>query len=460
MFTIDEILKATGGRLILDKGKGDIKGISTDSRTIKEGDLFIALTGDRFDGHKFVGQAIQKGATGAIVQRSRVKGQGSRDRGYIIEVGDTLRALQEIARFHRERHPIPLVAITGSNGKTTTKEMIAQILGLSSNVLKNEGNLNNHIGVPLSLLRLDSRHEVVVMEMGMSNKGEIKRLCEIAHPGIGIITNIGHAHLQTLKTIEAVADAKGELLEGLDKDAVAILNRDDEMYARLRGKVRSRFITFGLPGVADFRAEDIRVERGGSFLFTIRSKGDGAVEIRLPLYGRHNIYNALAAAAACSVLNIHLGDIKKGLETYRTIHGRMEVKVHRGRFRIIDDTYNANPDSVEAALRTAVDMRGQGRVIAAFGDMLELGEYSSEAHQRIGCLAHELGVDYIFALGELAPLIIDGARSKGMPEDRLFVYKDHNDLAKKAREILKEGDILLVKGSRRMGMEKIVEALR
>jgi len=436
----------------------EIKGVSIDSRKIKEGELFVAIKGDRFDGHDFVPEVMKKGAWGAIVDRSILETQFGKIGGLpnIIPVEDTLRALQEIAFLHRNKFSLPMVGITGSNGKTTTKEMAAGILKQQGLVLKNEGNLNNHIGVPLTLMKLEQDHRAAVVEMGMSAPGEIELLARLVHPDVGVITNIGPAHLEFLGSLDRVAEAKAELLGNIKIGGIAVLNADDPYFETFKNKWSGRVLSFGMEQRADVHASGIRQDKEFTD-FTIEAEGS-KVNVRLRAVGRHNIYNALAAAAATLAVGIPLESIKYGLDDFTPIAMRSELKVVKGR-TVLADYYNANPGSVKAALETLVTLRPGARTVAVLGDMLELGPSSKEEHRAIGRFAAGLGVDVLITVGPLAQEMLEGAREAGMRSERLFAFTagSHAKAAARLAKESKNGNAVLIKGSRGMKMEKILE---
>jgi UDP-N-acetylmuramoyl-tripeptide--D-alanyl-D-alanine ligase len=437
-------------------GSMGIKGVSIDSRNIKEGELFIALKGDRFDGHDFVPEAIKKGAWGALVDRSVLenKYESFGVLRNILPVEDTLYALQEMSCMHRKKYSIPMVGITGSNGKTTTKEMLAGILKRKGPVLKNEGNLNNHIGVPLTLLKLEARHRTAVIEMGMSAVGEIDLLARLVSPDVGVITNVGPAHLEFLGTMDRVAEAKAEVLGNLKTDGAAVLNADDRYFETLRKKWSGRVISFGIEAGADVSASDIRQDK--DFTDFTLSVADQKVKVRLRTVGRHNIYNALAAAAAATAAGMTLDAVKYGLDDFAPVAMRSELKLVHGR-TVLADYYNANPGSVKAALETLVSLRTGMQSIAVLGDMLELGDATEEAHREIGRTAARLGISVLIAVGALSKYMLEGAYERGMPKNRLFAAGSHTEAADLLKKHSKNGDAVLIKGSRGMKMEKILE---
>jgi UDP-N-acetylmuramoyl-tripeptide--D-alanyl-D-alanine ligase len=337
----------------------EIKGVSIDSRNIKEGELFVALKGDRFDGHDFVPDAIRKGAWGALVDRSALEKRFPSLGGLknILPVEDTLYALQEMALTHRKKFSIPVVGVTGSNGKTTTKEMLAAILKQNGPVLKNEGNLNNHIGVPLTLMKLNAGHRSAVVEMGMSAAGEIDLLARLVSPTVGVITNIGPAHLEFFGSLDKVAGAKGELLDNLTSNATAVLNADDPFFGSLK-KMPGRIVTFGITNKADVRASQIRQERDSAD-FTLLADGAPA-HVRLRAVGAHNIYNALAAAAAATAMGVPADAVKNGLDDFSPLAGRSEIREIEGR-TVLADYYNANPASMDAAISMLTSLSSGGK---------------------------------------------------------------------------------------------------
>jgi len=435
--------------------QGEITGVSIDSRTVKDGELFVAIRGDRFDGHDFVPDAVRRGAWGALVERSAL-GARPGDLGglrNVIAVDDTLIALQEMSLIHRRKFSLPVVGLTGSNGKTTTKEMLAAILLRRGPVLKNEGNLNNHIGVPLTLFKLRGQHRAAVIEMGMSGLGEIELLTRLAQPEVGVITNIGPAHLQFLGSTDTVAQAKGELLQGLGPGGTAVLNADDRYFGMLRALHPGRTVSFGMGERADVRATEIEQQQDGTAL-TVHA-GGATARVRISTVGRHNVSNALAAAAAATVLGVPLDMVRAGLEDFRPVAMRSELRVVRG-MRVLADCYNANPASVRAALETLSALGGE-RSVAVLGDMLELGEAAVEAHREVGRTAAGLRIGALIAVGPLGRHIAEGARSAGMAGDRVREADTPSQAAVLLRGIARAGDAVLMKGSRGMKMETVLE---
>jgi UDP-N-acetylmuramoyl-tripeptide--D-alanyl-D-alanine ligase len=439
---VEDIIGATGGKVI-GSGSDSFSGVCIDSRKIKEGELFIALKGDRFDGHNYVREALEKGS-GAVVSLTRR--EIIKDRT-IISVKDTLRALQDIAHFLRSKRNIPLVAVTGSNGKTTTKEVIASILDTRYRVLKNAGNLNNHIGLPLSLANMSEEDEVAVLEMGASGPGEIEELCRIATPDYGVLTNISPAHLEGFKDIETVRKTKLELLDAV---RIAAVNADDlfMMDGVRRSGFQGSLIRYGIQRQADVYATDIEFHDLGSS-FTLHIPEKRSIRVDPKISGMFNIYNLLAAASAVHIFNIDLLNIKSAIDSFTGVPMRLQITEMNG-VRIISDVYNANPASMEEAIKELL-RAGRARKVAVLGDMLELGTYEAMAHRKLGRLMSEMKIDVLIAVGPhmaAAASEFDGETHK---------VQTAAEAGRLLRNVLKEGDTVLIKGSRRMGMEKVLE---
>jgi UDP-N-acetylmuramoyl-tripeptide--D-alanyl-D-alanine ligase len=435
-------------------------GVSTDSRTVGAGELFVALVGDTRDGHEFIGDAAARGAAGFVVTAPN---EGLVPAGAAcLPVADTLFALGELARFHRGRLLARVVGITGSNGKTTTKEITAAVAGTSFRTAKSEGNLNNLIGLPMMLLSASPDTEVIILEMGMNVPGEIKRLSEIARPDVGVVTNVGPVHLEGVGSIEGVIREKGRLLASLSKGGVAVFEGDTDYSGALREQTRARPLTFGLDKGSDVRAEKIEDLGGGGTRFRLASPS-GSGDVRLPIPGIHNLKNALAAAAVGVALGVPVDSIGLGIESAAPMKMRMEIRPGKGGIVVLDDSYNANPVSTTAALeflaREGKD--GRGRLIAVLGDMLELGDFSQAGHEAVGAAAARAGVGHLFLLGDHSADIARGAAASGPDERVIFTYPKgtHDRLIQDLVGIVRPGDLVLVKGSRGMKMEKIANAL-
>ena len=445
MRQLADLAKDCGGRLIgADRA---FSSVNTDTRTVTSGQLFVALRGPRFDGNAYLAEAAAKGAVGAIAER-----EGPADFPVVL-VDDALVALQRAAQRWRSRFTMPLIGVAGSNGKTTSKEMIASILSCCGETLATAGNLNNHIGVPLTLLRLDASHRHAVIEMGANHVGELAQLAGFASPMIGIVTNAGAEHLEGFGSLEGAARAEGELFAALGQDGTAILNADDSFAGLWRDMTVARIVTFGLGSKADFSARDIHTEVGAEgFLtrFTLVSPA-GEKAISLHLAGKHNVINALGAAAAASAAGATLDDIANGLSRMRPVKGRLQLRSARQGAWIIDDSYNANPSSLEAAI-DVLEALG-GRRFLVLGEMGELGDFSREAHLEAGRYARAHGVERLFAVGEATKLSVESfGEGAAWHDDAATV------IAAVGRELASDVRVL-VKGSRSNRLERVVAAL-
>ena len=456
-FSAQEAADWTGGRLLRGDPAARLDAVGIDSRSVARGSLFVAIAGERFDGHDFLADALAAGAAGLVIEAGR---EAPADTPLLIAVENTTRALGALARGHRARFSGPVVAITGSNGKTTTKEMCAAILATAGPYLKNEGNLNNEFGLPLTLLRREPEQKSLVVELGMNHRGEIARLAAIAQPTVGVITNVGTAHIEHLGSREEIALEKGDLVAALGADGVAVLNADDPRVLEQAARTRARVLRFGFSEEAEVRALEVRAEADGHYRFALHCQGRDPVEVRVAGLGSPTVLNALAAAGGALAAGFEPGAIARGLDAYRPVPGRLEpVPLPRGGL-LINDTYNANPQSLEVALRTLAQGEPAGARIAVLGDMGELGETGDAAHRAAGELAAKLGVDALFALGERAGLVAEGARAAGMPAEAIFTEReDWESLADRVCARFRAGDRALVKGSRAMRMERIVERL-
>jgi len=458
--TAGKILSPIKGELLRGSRDVSFSGVSTDSRTVEKGQLFFALRGETFDGHDFVQEAVKKGAVAVVVNQDWTIDLPAHTRASIIRVPDTLKALGDLAGRWRRRFDARVAAITGSGGKTTTKEMLYAILSLEGLTLKNEGNFNNLIGLPLSLFLLDKSHRYAVLEMGMNRPGEIGRLTEIADPDIGLITNVGHAHIEGVGSIEGVAKAKVELLDKMAPRALAILNGDDRILMQAAAAFRKKPITFGQGLENTVRAEKIRNLGREGFSFDIHHKGKPfSVKLRVP--GFHNVSDALAAAAIALSLNLSRDQIQEGLSRFEGIKGRFKVVPLPDGSILIDDTYNSNPSSLRLALKSIKALAPQGRrVIVGLGEMLELGDETETGHVEAGEMVADTGADWFVALGEHASKMIRGAVDKGFPRRRAIRAKDYKEMGSKILEIMKPGDLVFLKASRRMGLERVAERIK
>ncbi len=458
--TAGTIIEPIQGELISGSHEVVLSGLSTDSRTIAQAELFWALKGERYDGHDFVRQAIDKGAAGVVIQKGHRTELPAQRKPVLIAVTDTLKALGDLGNWWRKGYPIPVAAITGSVGKTTTKEMAARILGLNAPTLKNEGNLNNLIGLPLTLLLLENAHRRAVLEMGMNQPGEIARLTEIAEPDMGLITNVGRAHLEGLGDINAVARAKVELLEKMPDKSQAILNGDDELLLRVASPFQRKVTTFGLGPENQIRAEKIQGLGKEGSAFHLRFAGQ-AYPARLHVPGLQNVFNALAASAIALCLEESPEHILEGLRGFEGIKGRFMISHLPDGVTLVDDTYNCNPDSLKAALESVKALvTGEGRLIVGLGEMLELGDETVPAHLEAGHMVAAVGASYFLAMGEHASQMIEGAVNKGFPVEKTTEARSHEEMAQKIGAAMHEGDVILLKGSRRMQLEIVAEYLK
>ncbi len=456
--TLKEIKEAVGGKIAQGNPSREFNNITIDSRRVKPGDVFVAIIGDNNDGHEFIPEAVEKGAKLIITERSIKPYSGVA----IVRVRNTTRALQKLANYNRNKvEDLEVIGVTGSAGKTTTKDMIFSTLSTEMRVLKSAQNRNNEYGLPLSLLELEGDEKVAVLEMATRNKGDIDLLTDIAEPQVGILTNIGAAHLENFKTVDNVAEAKKELLEGLIEPGVAILNIDDENLRSMSEEMTDlNIITVSLEDEkADYLAYDIEVSSDGtSSIFKIREAESGAVKtIELNRSGEHNIYNALNAVATARYLGMGWKEIIKGLQNVEVTELRQEIRKFAGS-KIINDTYNANPLSMRAALEFLTELESSRR-IAVLGAMLELGGFERKAHLELGRYIADLNVDILVTVGQTASTIAEGAREAGMPRQKVYVYREKEEAAALLKKMCSEGDSILVKGSRSLEMEEIVELL-
>ena len=436
-------------------------GVGTDSRAVEPGALFVALKGESFDGHAFVKDAlVDGGAAAAMIERASAS--HIVDQWPLVIVDDTLAALQDLARTYLQTLAARRIALTGSNGKTTTKELIAACLRAALGtpfVHATEGNLNNHIGVPLTALRAEPEHRALIFEMGMNHLEEIALLCRIVRPEVGLVTNMGSAHAGNVGGVEGVARAKAELFQALPEDGVAIVNADDPRCVReAQAKARCRQLAFGRAPWADVRLVSTRDLPSGGQELELSYKSE-IVEVTIPLEGRHNALNAAGAVAVAVALDAPFRASALGLAGVRGAHGRLERRIRADGAWILDDTYNANPDSMEAALATLMELAGSRRRVVALGEMRELGSFAEQAHRHIGAAAAQAGPALLMCCGETGRLYGEGATRAGLPADRVLWASDSAALATIARAQVRAGDVVLVKGSRGSRMELVVEAL-
>ncbi len=457
--TVNEVISPLKGELIHGNPRLPISGISTDSRELPAGVMFFALKGEKFDGHDFALKAVERGASCIVVDKEYSINIPSGAYAAVIKVSDTLQALGDLASWWRHQFNVQVAAITGSAGKTTTKEMTAGILELGSPTLKNKGNLNNLIGLPLTVFRLEDKTRRMVLEMGMNRPGEIGRLTEIADPDVGLITNIGKAHLEGLGDIAGVARAKAELLERISPQARVILNGDDDLLMKEASRFKREVMTFGLRPENDVRAEAVKNLGKGGVSFELRYR-EKSLQSLICLPGLHNIFNALAAASIAFSMGESFESIDAGLRSYDGLNGRFKSVSLADNVTLVDDTYNSNPSSLKAALYSVKEMAAGGkRLIVGLGEMLELGDETVPAHIEAGWMAAEAGASWLFAMGDHSEEIKAGATGNGLAPERVFRVETHEEMIQRIGDVLKPGDIILLKGSRRIGLDSVARGL-
>ncbi len=451
--TLNEAAKLSGARLSAEAKAvaATVRGVSIDSRTTAAGDLFVAIQGERFNGHDFVGQAVGRGAAAAMISKQTTEAGGAP----LLFVDDTLAGLQSLAKNYRASLDLRTVAVAGSNGKTGTKELVAAVLGTRFSVLKNEGNLNNHVGVPLSLLRLKPAHEIGVFEVGTNHPGELIPLLEMVRPLAGIITVIGEEHLEYFRDLEGVAQEEGALAEILPSEGLLVLNADDPWSAAIARRCKARVVTFGFSRVAHYRAVAVEAGVNGVSFKMITPSGEHDVD--LGLLGRHQAANALAAAAVGDFFGVELEQIVRGLESVTPARMRMQRKMTADGVLVINDAYNANPSSMRAALETVRDLSIVGRRFAVLGEMRELGAAAESAHRDAGRIAAESGMDVLVVVGEGARDIAEGARTAARPPARIEFCASPAEAGALVRGEARQGDVVLLKASRGVAIERALE---
>jgi len=452
-FRLDDLIESTGATLLRGRGDEHLNGVSTDTRTLRSDQLFLALDGPNFDGNRFAHDAVQRGA-GCLLLRA------DNPRPALIEdlPGETpvvvhdspRRALAELAAWHRQRLDIPVIGITGSCGKTTTKNILSELLTDHRAVISSPASFNNEIGVPHTLLLADSTTEALIVEMGTNQPGEIRTLCQTARPNAGIITNVGAAHLEGLGSVEGVAREKGDLAVSLPSDGFCVLNDDCRWTRVLRTLTDARVITFSVDGRGDLNATDVWFHPGGT---TFRLNDEH--EVTSPLLGLHTVQNLLAALSAVVGLGIELRDVLPAVSRLKGERRRME-RIEAGGFTIFDDSYNANPDSARASVRVLAGLHGHARRVLVLADMLELGDFAAEMHHEVGRLAREARIDLLILVGELTCATAAGALEAGMRPDQVIHMKDVDEGMTQVPGLIREGDVVLIKGSRAMGLDRLV----
>ena len=453
-FTLTQVMQVTNAVLKKITSASIFGGVTTDTRKVEEGMLFVALKGEKFDGHDFIAEAAKKGAIGAIVNKDYDVSRLEDVEIDILAVNDTLKAYQDLAKLWRSKFSIPVIGITGSNGKTTTKDLTAAVLSGKWNVLKTQANFNNEIGLPMTLLQLNKSYDVAVVEMGMRGLGQIKLLTDIAKPTIGVITNVGETHMELLGSIENIAKAKSEMAQAIEIDGKVVLNVDDEHVAKMHEVTKARPIYFGINHAADVKAFNVKTVGEGKTEFDAFI-GENMAHFTLNMLGIHNVYNCLAALAVGYACGLTIEEMQKGLASFKPTAMRFEYK-KVGDFNVINDAYNASPMSTKAALSNLAKVT-DGRKILVMGDMFELGSVEVKAHEDIAVQAKEAGVSIIVTRGTLTQNTARKAREIGIPE--VYECANHEEAVATLKKVLQKDDTVLFKGSHGMHMEKIIELL-
>jgi UDP-N-acetylmuramoyl-tripeptide--D-alanyl-D-alanine ligase len=452
-----------GGTIVAGSCDVVFTGVDIDSRTLSPGAAYFALPGERSDGHVWVPSALRAGAKAAVVSRwdeeaAAKAAEASRDEAAVVQVPDVAAALRALATAHRAALRCPVVGITGSTGKTGTKDFIAAALSAGRVVVATRANRNNDLGVPLTVLEADNRTDVLVVEMGMRREREIAGLCDLVRPTLGVVTNIGQTHIEVLGTQDAIARAKGELVECVPAGGMVFLNGDDQWSRAFEERASAPVTWYGLSEGVDVRATDIEVDEGGRPTLTLVAGGQEA-RTTLPIPGRHNAYNAAAATAVALYLGATLDEIAAGLATAITTDMRMQVFTAAGGVTVINDAYNASPVSMRAALAALVDVRARGRRVAVLGDMAELGSLTELAHFSLGEVVARSRIDVLVTVGDRAQRIADGALAEGMPPSSVRPCAGVQEASEVLDDLLAPGDVVLVKASRCMELERIVEGI-
>ena len=449
------IAEACGAEILAGAPGPNIESICIDSRRVKPGDLFLAIKGENFDGHAFLNEVAEKKAAAVVVQRGKIPAQ--LPRCAVLAVDDTIAALGKFAAAYRRDFEIPVICVCGSNGKTTTKELIAGVLRQKLSTLWSEASFNNNIGVPLTLLRLDKTHQAAVLEAGTNHPGELAPLVKMIRPGLGVLTNIGREHLEFFGDAAGVAREEGHLAELLPRDGALFVNGDNEWTPEVVRRARAQVVRVGFGEKNDWRAEKIRLDKNGVSFRVTTSNKEFCGDYRVPLLGRHQALNSLFAIAVSATLGIAAAEIQAGLAESKPAKMRMQFW-EAGGIRVLDDAYNANADSMVAALETLRDLPLQGRRVAVLGDMAELGAHSEAAHAEVGRRAAELQIGQLFAVGKMAPVVAKAARDAGL--SRVIEFENVEAAIKAVKSFLKSGDLVLLKASRSSRLERIAETLK
>ena len=448
--SLSQLAAALGGTLVGEDAV--VRGVASDDREVRPGDLFVALVGERVDGHDFVEAAASRGAAGALVHRPAPRIPS-------VVVADPRAALLRLAAEERAAMNVPVVGITGSTGKTSVKDLVSSVLASRLRVAASPRSFNTEVGVPLTLLSAPDDTEAVVLEMGSRGKGHIATLCEVARPTTGVVTNVGPAHIEMFGSLEGVAEAKAELPEALPADGTAVLNADDPVVRTFAARTRAGVLRYGTAPVADVRGEDVVLDQLGHPSFTLIAPA-GRERVELPLIGEHMAWNALAAAAVGVAFGLSAAECAAGLKEARLSRWRMELVEGSGGIRILNDAYNANPTSMAAALKAARWLAQDGRAIAVLGEMAELGDLALTEHEHVGELVARLGIDHLVVVGERAAAIAIGAEREGVEPERIDRVSGAEEAVERVRAIARAGDLVLLKASRVVGLERAAEALQ
>jgi len=452
--TAGEIAAAVDGKILSGSSDITVDKISTNTRTLEAGSMFVPLRGEKYDGHQFLGEAVEKGASILLVDREK---DYNFENAAVIKVKDTLMSLQKLASWYRSLFNVDFVAITGSTGKTTTKNMIAQVLEKKFSVLKTLGNYNNQIGLPLTVFELDEKHEIAVVEMGMSGFGEIKGLMDIVHPRVSVMTNIGTSHIELLGSRENILKAKMEIFDGMMDGARGVVNADDLLLNKGVEDLTIPIVSYGIQK-GDYRAFDIKTMGQYGIAYTLKEQGR-EYKVEVPLPGRHNIYNSLAAVAVGRIFGMDFEDIVEGLKSVEKEKMRLNIYTISSNIKIINDAYNASPDSMKAAL-DVLDEIAVGRKIAVLADMLEMGSFAEEWHREVGGYVVDSEVDILVTVGDDSRFIGYDAQDRGMNSGCIYHFSNKEEAGQLLDNLVEDNDTILFKGSRGMRMEELASRLR
>lgn len=456
--TIQDIIKVCDAQKIGGDAQTECINFSKDTREIQKNDVYIGIKGENFDGNQFYEQAFEKGAKVAILQDVEIPEESKqkyKDK-VILKVKDTIQALQQIAAYKRSKYNIPVIAITGSSGKTSTKDMVANVVAQKYKTLKTQGNYNNQIGLPLTILKLKD-HEALVVELGMNQLKEIEVLSKIAKPSLAVITNVGTSHIGNLGSRENILKAKLEILEGLQENGTLVINNDNDLLHKWQQENTKYLVkTFGIDNQSDFMAQSIQLKETGSTYQLLQE--NNSIQVNVPVGGKHFVYNSLCAIAIGQLLNIRIQDILVGIQEFELTKRRMDVRKNSNQVTIVNDSYNANYDSVKAALEYLKEIKAKRR-IAVLGDMLELGEFSKELHEKVGEEIVKQKIDKIITVGKEAENIIKKAIELGMKPENTHILETTKQAIETLNQILQPGDAILIKASNGMKFDKIVEGI-